>query len=339
VRAQIGKDSTNSSVPPSKDPIAAKAKRKKAASQRVRSADRKPGGQPGHPGSGLQPTGTPDRTEQTEAPQQCRGCGQELTDADDAGCAWAQVWDIPPVELEKVHWLLPRRRCGCCGTTTTATPPFGQAGTVSYGPNVNAAAVLLASQGNVPVERAATLMAALLGTPVSAGFVARALQRFAQRLAAAGFDEAMRTALRAEEVLCGDETPVNIARTDLDEHGQPVPGSPHVVALRTPDERLVWLAVIASRSKQAIAELGVLDGYTGYLVRDDYAGWHQFDAHLAGVQQCAAHLFRHLQGVVDLHPDRQAWAAEVRQVLREAHAAVEQARVEHRQALDPRAAG
>ena len=32
-----------------------------------------------------------------------------------------------------------------------------------YGPNVNAAAILLGSEGNVPVERTATLMAALLG--------------------------------------------------------------------------------------------------------------------------------------------------------------------------------
>jgi RNA polymerase sigma-70 factor (ECF subfamily) len=33
------------------------------------------------------------------------------------------------------------------------------------------------SEGNVPVERAAALMETLLGTPVSSGFVARALAR------------------------------------------------------------------------------------------------------------------------------------------------------------------
>ncbi len=84
--------------------------------------------------------------------------------------------------------------------------PFGAAGTVVYGPNLNAAAILLASEGNVPLERTATLMAMLLGVPVSAGFVARALERFAQRLQACGFDEAMKTALRAQDVLCADET-------------------------------------------------------------------------------------------------------------------------------------
>ena len=59
------------------------------------------------------------------------------------------MWDIPPIEIEKVPWLLPRRRCGCCGKTTTAGPPFGQPGQVCYGPNLNAAAVLLSSQVNV----------------------------------------------------------------------------------------------------------------------------------------------------------------------------------------------
>jgi Transposase IS66 family len=78
------------------------------------------------------------------------------------------------------------------------------------GPNINAAAVLLSSEGNVPVERTAALMEALLGTPVSSGFVARALARLAQRLQAAGFDAAMKDALQAEDVLCGDETPANV---------------------------------------------------------------------------------------------------------------------------------
>ncbi len=37
--------------------------------------------------------------------------------------------------------------------------PFAQPGAVAYGPNTNAAAVLLASQGNVAIEWAAAVMA------------------------------------------------------------------------------------------------------------------------------------------------------------------------------------
>ncbi len=178
LRRRVGMSSANSSSPPSKDSIAAKAKRRADRSSRERSADRKPGGQPGHKGSGLAPAVTPDRTKTLPPPGECSGCGGDLTDAADAGMSWAQVWDILPVVVEKVHYLLPKRRCGC-GRTTTAAPPCGAPGNVVYGPNVNAAAILLASEGNVPVERTAMLMASLLGVPVSTGFVARALERFA----------------------------------------------------------------------------------------------------------------------------------------------------------------
>jgi transposase len=324
LRSRSGKDSTNSSAPPSTDSVGAKAKRKAAASQRVRSKDRKRGGQVGRTGSGLVPTGDPDRTVPVVAAGECSGCGADLADGTDSGWSWAQVWDTLPIVLEKVHYLLPKRRCGCCGTVSTARPPFGQAGTVSYGPNVNAAAILLASQGNVPVEATANLMAALLGTPVSTGFVARAHERFADLLAAAGFDEAMIAALRAEDVLCADETPVNVV-DNVDSDGQPADGSPHVVTVRTPDPRLVWYKEIAARTSARIATLGVFDTWDGILVRDDYAGWHQFDAHLGGVQQCGAHLIRHLQGVLDLDPQMQQWAAQVQKALRDAAGLVDDA--------------
>jgi hypothetical protein len=170
---------------------------------------------------------------------------------------------------------------------------------------------------------------------VSTGFVARALARFAQCLAGAGFDEAMKAALRAEDVLCADETPTNVIHKDTDEQGEPVPGSPHAVTVRTPDARLVWYAPIGSRSKTALVGLGVLEGYAGYLVRDDYAGWHQFDAQLAGVGQCAAHLIRHAKGVLECHPTQQQWAGQVITVLCEAAAAVTAARADGRDHLDP----
>ena len=334
LRRRLGMNSGNSSVPPSNDSIEAKAKRRADRSSRERSKDRKPGGQPGHKGSGLTPAVKPDRTETLPAPSACSGCGGDLADAVDAGMSWAQVWDILPVVLEKVHYLLPRRRCAC-GKTTTAAPPFGAAGTVVYGPQLNAAAILLAGEGNVPIERTATLMEALLTVPVSPGFVNRACERFSQRLAAAGFDEAMITALRAEDVLCADETPTNIIHPDTDEHGEPVGGSPYAVTVRTPDARLVWYAPIGSRAKTALAGLGVLEDYAGYLVRDDYAGYYQFDAHLAGVQQCAAHLIRHAKGVLELNPTHQSWAGEVITVLREAAAAVTEATTHERDQLDP----
>jgi hypothetical protein len=166
----------------------------------------------------------------------------------------------------------------------------------------------------------------LLGVPVSTGFVARAHERFADLLASGGFDEAMIAALRAEAVLCADETPVNVV-DNVDADGEPTTGAPHVVTVRTPDARLVWYKEIAARSKERIAAMGVFDNWHGVLVRDDYAGWHQFDAQLAGVQQCGAHLIRHLQGVLDLDPVVQQWAGQVQKALRDAARLVDAATV------------
>jgi hypothetical protein len=67
-------------------------------------------------------------------------------------------------------------------------------------------------------------------------------------------------------VLCAEETPTNAISKNTDEHGKPVPGSPHALTVRTPDARLVWYTPIGSRSKTALACLGMLEGYTGYLV-------------------------------------------------------------------------
>ena len=70
------------------------------------------------------------------------------------------------------EWALPGLLCPCCGTVTFAAPPPGaHAGSVSYGPVLNAAAVLLTACGNVPPERAAQLIGMLLGTEVSPGWV------------------------------------------------------------------------------------------------------------------------------------------------------------------------
>jgi hypothetical protein len=341
LRRRVGMDSTNSSTPPSKEPIGAREKRRaerRQASERVRSKEKKPGGQPGHPGAGPRREVAPDRSVPVDPPVECSSCGEGLAGAAVLPDGWAQVWDLLDPVLEKVEWVLPRRRCVCCRKVTTASVPgvrHAAAGTVSYGPRLHSAAVLLASEGNMPVERAAMVIGALLGVEVSSGFVARANARLAQDLQAAGFDEVMTAALRAEPVLCADESPVNVLRRDLDEvTGTVLPGAPHLLVIRTPTPGLVWYAAISSRSSEAIDATGVLDGWHGYLTRDDYAGWHQYDPTLAGVQLCCAHLIRGLRAVLTLAPGAQKWAGRLIDLLREANSLVVAARTAGHTRLD-----
>ena len=167
------------------------------------------------------------------------------------------------------EWALPGLSCPGCGTVTFAEPPPGaHQGAVSYGPVLNAAAVLLSCYGNVPPERAAQVVGMLLGIPVSAGWVDKAAARVSAQLGKAGFDDAMIAALTAEEVLAADETPVNVLGKTVpaaavpregeeadpeEKEGKVAAGAPHVLITRTPDGRLTFLQAIGSRRKDAIA--------------------------------------------------------------------------------------
>jgi len=378
---QLGSGSDDSGTPSSKEPIAAKARRKaerKArreqddTSSRERSADRSRGGQPGHPGHGLVRDPAPQHREQVDPPPQCRGCGADLRDADEAGLSWSQCWDVRVIRW-RTEYLLPRRRCGCTAVTTARPPSGGPVNGICFGPVLNTAAVALTAFGNVPTERAAHLVAMLTGQGVSAGFVDRANARLAEQLTAAGFDEALLAALMAEPVLTADETPVEVVTPAKDKDtGEPVQGAPHVLVLRTPDERLVRLTAADSRRHDEV--IASLATFTGYLIVDGYGAYQKLlpdptsdpaadptsdpadpdDGSsssgtvgeqavqagprrvLAGIQQCCQHITRRCKQVAKLGPGSlQSWATKIIKMLGEAHDHVQAAQADGHTVLDP----
>ena len=333
-------DSSDSGTPSSKERIGARERcraerRNRDASERERRKDRKPGGQPGHPGKGLSRDPDPDERKSADPPAQCRACGAGLDGAAEAGSSWAQVWDVK-ITRGVTEYLLPGLRCSCCGVVTTAAAPAGaHPGSVSYGPVLNAAAVLLAAYGNVPPERAARLIGMLLRIPVSAGFVDKASAWLDGRLQDAGFDAAMEAGLADEPVLAADESPVNVLAPDTDpDTGEVIPGAAQVMVIRTPAERLIWLIPLTSRRHAGI--IALLAFFTGFLIVDGYGAYQQLAGQLAGIQQCCQHVIRRCRAVSKLGPGGlQSWAADVITILREAHQAVEDARSRGRPALDP----
>ena len=333
LRRQAGRDSSNSSQPPSRDGPAAGAKTARRAAGRGRPQ----GGQKGHPGASLAWAAQPDETRVIE-PGTCGGCGADLAGAGGRIAAAVQVFDIPPAALTVTEYQMMRRECGCGQVTTAPSPPGVTGGPVCYGPNVVAAATLLASTDVIGIERAADLMGALLNAPVSTGFVSRCLVRLDAALIAAGFEDALKDALRAADVLGTDETPAPLTSAATSTEGC---GNPHVYTVRTmraytgggPD--LIWYGAAGNRTKAAITGFGILDGYRGVLVRDDYGGYLSYDAGLAGVQQCLAHLYRYLDDAYAIDPESQAWTRQAGDALRAAGAAVRDARDARQASLDP----
>jgi len=348
---RLSMDSSDSGTPSSKERIGAKeARRARQESERERRKDRKRGGQPGHQGKGLERDPDPGEKKDAAPPAECRSCKASLDGADAVEPRWAQVIDARIIKMV-TEWALPGLVCACCGTVTFAEPPAGaHAGSVSYGPALNAAAVLLCCYGNVPPERAAQVIGMLLGIEVSAGWVDKAAARVSAQLGKAGFEEAMLAALAGEDVLAADETPVNVLdknapapepaagedgqEKDPEEKEKPASGSPHVLITRTPDGRLTFLQAIGSRRKGSVA-IAVPPGFTGYLITDGYTGYQHLLTRLTGIQQCAQHVIRRCRAVTKLGPGGlQNWAADVIAVLRDAHAAVEEARARGSTALD-----
>ncbi|HEY2268406.1 MAG TPA: IS66 family transposase [Streptosporangiaceae bacterium] len=328
---RLGMDSSNSGTPASKEPPGASERRRaerkaRQSSERERRKDRRRGGQPGHPGAGPVRDPDPDERQTAGPPARCSRCGTALNGAPPADPGWAQVRDVR-ISRRVTEWLLPARACPCCGQVTAADAPPGlHPGTICYGPGINTAAVLLSGYGNVPAERAAHLIRMLLGMPVSPGFVDKASTRLDGKLQDAGSDEAMQAALAAEPVLGADETPVSVLAPAADpQTGEPETGSPHVLVIRAAGGKLTWLRALGSRRHEAIT--GILGFFTGFLICDGYEACPRLLPQLAGLQQCCQHIIRRSRAVTRLGPGGlQSWAADVIEILRDAHRLTGQAR-------------
>lgn len=319
LRRRLGMKSQNSSKPPSTDPVWNRSERR-AADRELQAGKRKRGGQAGHPGSGLARVAAPDRTESVR-PGACGGCGGDLSDRPGRVVEVVQVHDLPEPRVVVTDYLLEEVECGC-GRSTRAAAPDGAGGGVCYGINLKVMAGLLLTLGAVSVERTAMLLAAWSGAGPSTGWVDSVLSALERCLS--GPVAVFKRAVIDAPVLFADETPISIA------------GKTAWLWTFSSPEGACWYAVTASRSLEALKSLGVLQGFKGLLVRDDYAAYHSM-VETGRVQLCCAHLLRSLQGVADAHGEHAeigVWAAQFQAVIRSAIKAVKTALAAGKSALD-----
>lgn len=279
LRTQLGKNSKNSSKPPSSDGLA------KPAPRSLRRPGGKAGGQDGHPGQTLRQVSVPDVIVRHE-PACCVGCGRSTARATEVGVERRQVFDLPLSAIEVTEHQLITRACRC-GARTTGPAPAGVHAPVSYGPRVAAAMVYLYQGQFLSKDRTAQAMSDLLGVPVSAGTVAAITARAALALSGpGGFTDTVRAQLRAEPLVHLDETGLRVAGRL---HWL------HSVGTR----RFTLLHVHRRRGRTAIDAFGVLPGYGGIAVHD---AWAPYDTYLdARHVLCGAHLTRELIAVTDHH--------------------------------------
>ncbi len=297
---RLGRNSGNSSKPPSSDTFEHPGKKP------VPKRERKRGRQPGAPGSSLAMAETPDRTED-HLPPRCDGCGSGLALTDSVGFERRQVRDIPLVTVQVIEHRAHRCRCACGATTRAAMPEQVAGSPCSYGPNLRALAAYLLVFQHVPVERTAQLIADLTGAAVSTGWVSGVLAEAADLVG--DCLKLIRALLVLGHLLHADETTTRIgtARRWL-----------HVACT----DRLTLLG-LAPRSRAGADFLGVLPDFRGVVVHDSLSLYDGYP--LARHQLCGAHLVRELTAAEQDHPD-QRWHRQVRWALAELN---EQAKAAH----------
>jgi transposase len=197
LEARLGQDSSNSSKPPSSDPVGLKRRPPRRPSGRRR------GGQPGHERH-LRAMVPPERLDAVVEcrPPACRRCGRPLA-GDDPKPLRHQVAELPEVRPEVAEYRLHRLACPGCGGATRADLPPGVPGG-AFGPRLLATVSLLTGAYRLSKRQVQAAMSDLLGLTISAGMVAKAEQKAATATAAPV--EEVREAIRDANALCVDET-------------------------------------------------------------------------------------------------------------------------------------
>jgi transposase len=201
VEARLKTNATNSSTPPSANPLGAAKPVKKKKSKRKR------GGQPNHPPH-LKQLLPPEQVTDTKhfVPDECANCHAELPG--DAGPSDPepkrfQTVELPRIVLEVVEYQAHTRTCSCCGTVNATTVP-AEIRAHSVGPRLTAALSYLTGNLGLSKRNVEELAADIFGAPIALGTIANLEQEVSAALAPA-HQEAL-AAVRQAEVKFADET-------------------------------------------------------------------------------------------------------------------------------------
>lgn len=231
------------------------------------------GKQDGAPGTTLRLVDDPDETVRRE-PDTCDGCGADLADAPVFDERRHQVFDAPepPPRPKVTEYQVVAKTCTGCGTTTVGDIPVWARGRVQYGPRLAARAAWLICAHHLPVRRAASVLAVLLGAAVSTGWVASVRGRAARQLQV-GFLPRVRELIASAPVAHADETIARAAGANVYLH---VACTEYLTAMHVGD-----------RTSETIDAGGIWPAFDGILVRDGYNGYTHLD-HIAHAW-CGAH--------------------------------------------------
>jgi transposase len=271
------KNSSNSSVPPSKD----ENRIKKNRSLRKKSL-RKPGGQNGHKGLTLRMSEKPDLV-QILSPCFCNKCGETLIDIEGDFVGSRQVIDIPPIKPIVTEYQVYSKHCSC-GHKTTGSYPAGIEAPISYGSGIQSMVAYLHARQFVPFLRMKELLNDLFGLPISEGGIDQLLTRF-ERKSQPIYQKLIKS-VESSPVVGSDET------------GCSVDGKKYWFwAWQTP--KLTLIHASDNRAKKTVDEVFPKGFPLSYLVSDCWQP--QLNTLSKNQQICIAHLLRDTEYLIQLY--------------------------------------
>jgi transposase len=206
LEGQLGRNVTNSSVPPSANPLGAPKPRGK------KSTGRPTGGQPGHPAH-LRRRLPPERVQRIRdfIPQQCQRCQEPLAHAaaaNDPEPTWHQVAELPKLAAEITEYRGHFRTCPGCGTLNHAAIP-ADIKAYCVGPRLAATLSYLTGRHHLSQRGLEELVEDVFEVPLSLGTVGHLAQQMSAALAPAHAEALQK--VRAAAVKNVDETSWKLA--------------------------------------------------------------------------------------------------------------------------------
>ena len=293
--ARINKDSSNSSKPPSTDGL------RKVIHNSRKPSDRKPGGQPGHPGHGLSLSRK--LLELIEAGM----TKVEVVEHGDANGEYVSKYevDIQTKAVIKEHRFY-----------KGAPIPDGLKNPVNYGPNIKAVSVDLSMEGLVAAKRVSEFIEAISGGAVKPSKAS--VLAFQDELSGLldGELEAIRKSVLDSPVLCVDETPLKSTQRPMGDNEtlEEAKGTSFNLCVRTYSTTdSVLLTVNPHKDIAGVKADHVLPQYTQTSMHDHDIKYYSFGVCRHG--ECNTHIIRYLIGIEEL--TKHGWAKKMVQLLLE----------------------
>ena len=291
-RYQHPKNSSNSSIPPSKD------ENRSRQNQSLREkSERKSGGQSGHIGTTLKMVEVPDKIEKL-IPDYCNVCGNDLREIEARFDSKRQVVELPPINPIYIEYQSFVKTCSC-GHHQIGNYPSQITNHIQYGASVEALVAYFSVYQYLPYKRMTELFSGIFNMPISQGSIDNILQRMGRK--SLPIYNAIQKAIALSKSVGGDESGLKVLAEKF-------------WAWIWQNISYTFIAISNNRGKQTVQKL-FPNGFINAVLNSDRWRTH-ISTYARGHQLCFTHLLRDLNYLIELESTQ--WAEKTKTLFKKA---------------------